>query len=624
MAAGITEGKCPALSTSSAAAIQGGTTVLRAADLLGGFGVDTHIPYTDGGYANVARIAADLAYLGITKVRDGISDGENGSAPLASYIALARAGVTFTFVVGQDAATTASVQATLAKIVALEQAVPGSVTAVEGPNEINNQNLTFNGVGGLAGAVALQRALYTSVKGNAALAGVAVDYFTGYSSGGIAVGPNPATTTGLADRDTQHPYPQRGQAPAGWVDPAVALPNEPGSHGPFVYTETGYTTNLADVNGVDASVQGRYTLDLLMDTAKAGASGTYLYQLLDAYLPNSRQGDDGYGLFDTGNAPKLAAFGIHNLTAVLADTGAAAATFTPIALPYTLSGLPQTGNSLEVAKSDGTTDIVVWAEPTLWNTDSKSEVAAPTETVTVALDGFHAVSVYDPLVGTAPIASYGATASVAIAITDHPLVIAVGPALGAAQAASATAATPSQAGAASNATVAGTGAAVEPLGAASTGSAAAIAATGGTATGAATGGQAGAAAAATDPGFTAVAHRDGSRTVAVTAPGHTISSYYRDTILVNGAADTTFVFDPGYGLDVLKDFRVSGTDHDTISLSGADFSNSIAEVLRHTQGVAGGVRIVDPTSGDSIRLAGITKAQLLHNRQDFAFHDGGT
>ena len=653
------------LATSSTVTVQAGTTVSRAADLIGGIGVDTHIPYTDGGYANIGNVVADLAYLGIDKVRDGISDGAYGSASLSSYIALARAGVTFTFVVGGGTSTTASVDAPLAEIAALMAAVPGSVTAVEGPNEINNQALTFNGQAGLAGAVSLQRYLYQAVKGNPALAGVAVDYFTGYGAGGVAEGPDPGTTPGLADFDTQHPYPHDGEAPAGWVDPAAALSNEPGAKGPFVYTETGYTTSPTDLYGVDPTVQGKYTLDLLMDTAKAGASGTYLYQLLDAYAPGSPQGDDGYGLFNTDNSPKPAAFGIHNLTAILADTGAAATTFTPAVLPYTLSGLPQTGNSLEVAKSDGTTDIVVWAEPTLWNATTKSEVAAPSETVTVALGGLHAVSVYDPLVGTAPIATYGATAAVTLSLSDHPLIIAVGPtpvtapapvsiptpvtpvaipapvtpvaipaaaAAAAIPAAAAAVAIPAAvaAAAATQASVASAAAgqdaavAAVPLGASSVGGASLLAGSGDTAApdAAASGTQAGSAdAAAVDPGFTAVTHQNGARTVEVTAPGHTVASSYRDTFLVNGAADTTFVFDPGYGLDVLKDFRINGADHDTISLLGSDFSNSVADVLRHAQGVAGGVRIVDPTSGDSIRLAGITKAQLLNNRQDFTFHD---
>ncbi len=399
---------------------------MRASDFSTQIGVDTHIPYTDGGYANLSNVQADLSYLGVTELRDGISNGEYGSARLASYIQLAKAGAKFTFGVGGGASTTASVQSTLNTIGQLEAAVPGSIKAIEGPNEVNNQTLTFNGVGGLQGAVALQQYLYQTVKSTPALAGVTVDYFTGYNAGNIAVGPDPSTTSGLADYDTQHPYPQGGQAPAYWVDPSTALGNEPNAKGKFVYTETGYTTNLSDVNGVDATVQGKYTLDLLMDAAKDGSSGTYLYQLMDAYKPGSPQGDDGYGLFDENNNPKLAATGIHNLAAILADTGATASTFTPVALNYSVSGQPSTGNSLEISKSDGTTDIAVWAEPQLWNASTKSEIAAPTTIETVNLDAAHRVSVYDPLSGTAPIATYASTSSVQLQITDHPLIVQVG------------------------------------------------------------------------------------------------------------------------------------------------------------------------------------------------------
>jgi hypothetical protein len=63
---------------------------MRAADFLGTLGVDTHIPYTDGGYASIANIEADLNYLGVSSVRDGISTGVNGSAPFSSYVTLAQ------------------------------------------------------------------------------------------------------------------------------------------------------------------------------------------------------------------------------------------------------------------------------------------------------------------------------------------------------------------------------------------------------------------------------------------------------------------------------------------------------------------------------------------------------
>jgi hypothetical protein len=300
--------------------------VMRASDFLGTLGVNTHIPYTDGGYANIGNVIADMAYLGINETRDAISNGASGSAPLSSYIEVAQSGVKFTICL--NATTTADLKANLALVAQLNQAVPGSVIAVEGPNEINNSPVTYNGVSGLQGALNLQTALYSMVHASSALQGVAVDYFTGYDAGGVAVGPNPATTPGLADYDTQHPYPNNGSPPAGTVSRSQALVNEQPATGPAVYTETGYSTNGGTSGGVNQDVQAKYTLDLLMDAAKDGIAHTDLYQLMDAYQPGSPQGDDGFGLFNPSNQPKEAATAIHNLTAILADAGTNASTFT--------------------------------------------------------------------------------------------------------------------------------------------------------------------------------------------------------------------------------------------------------------------------------------------------------
>ena len=70
---------------------------LAAQPFLDSLGANTHLPYTDGGYANIVNVAADLAYLGFDNVRDGITDGESGSASLSTYITLAREGIKFTF-----------------------------------------------------------------------------------------------------------------------------------------------------------------------------------------------------------------------------------------------------------------------------------------------------------------------------------------------------------------------------------------------------------------------------------------------------------------------------------------------------------------------------------------------
>ena len=113
---------------------------------------------------------------------------------------------------------------------------------------------------------------------------------------------------------------------------------------------------------------------------------------------------------------------------------------------------------------------------------------------------------------------------------------------------------------------------------------------------------------------------DGSKAVNVLTGGQTFSSSYEDTFLNHGAPENTFVLNPGFGSDLIRQFRVNGEDHDTLSLAGRDFHNSIAEVLHNTSNVGGATVITDPTTGDTIRLAGISKAQLVHNQADFSFH----
>ena len=248
----------------------------------------------------------------------------------------------------------------------------------------------------------------------------------------MGTGPNPYTTAGLADYDTQHPYPTYGQAPAWFVNPSQSLPNEGPVYGPAVYTETGYSTNGGSSGGlvaVNQDVQAKYTLDLLMDAAKDGISKTYLYQLMDAYQPGSPQGDDGFGLFDPNNAPKEAATAIHNLTTILADNGAGSNTFTTTPLNYSVAGLPSTGNNMLMEKSNGAYDIVVWNEPPIWNTSTGTEITAPTVNVNVQLGKTYSeVKVFDPLVGSTPIQTLTQVSSVQLGITDHPLIVEIEPA----------------------------------------------------------------------------------------------------------------------------------------------------------------------------------------------------
>ncbi len=89
---------------------------------------------------------------------------------------------------------------------------------------------------------------------------------------------------------------------------------------------------------------------------------------------------------------------------------------------------------------------------------------------------------------------------------------------------------------------------------------------------------------------------------------------------VTAQPGATYVFDPGGALDVVSRFQVDGAAHDTLSLPGSDFGGSIAQVLRDAHDTREGVVITDSATSDTIRLAGVSKAELKANRHDISFH----
>jgi hypothetical protein len=93
-----------------------------------------------------------------------------------------------------------------------------------------------------------------------------------------------------------------------------------------------------------------------------------------------------------------------------------------------VSGLAASGNSMELQKSNGATDIVAWNEPEIWNEAKGTEVAAPTQTATINLGAtYQTVKVFDPLAGTSPIKTLSNVSSVPLSLTDHPLIVQVEP-----------------------------------------------------------------------------------------------------------------------------------------------------------------------------------------------------
>lgn len=122
---------------------------------------------------------------------------------------------------------------------------------------------------------------------------------------------------------------------------------------------------------------------------------------------------------------------------------------------------------------------------------------------------------------------------------------------------------------------------------------------------------------------------DGSERANVLARGQTFASSFFDRFENGGAPETTFVFSPGFGRDVVDLFRVGGADHDTLSFKGSDYGNDIATVLASAKNTSAGLLITDPVASspgggpgthDTLLLKGITKQQLAANQGDIGFH----
>jgi hypothetical protein len=358
---------------------------VRAADLAEGLGVNVHVEYTDGAYADAGRTLAALKFLRINLVRDGAPDPH--SQGQASYGALARAGVRFDLVVNGGDISTA-----VRGLTALQAQYPGAVHAIEGPNEINNHaTFTFAGLTDKhRAATAYQAALYAAVRGSPRLKSIPVLAFTDYPD-----------TPGPCDVANFHSYPDGRGAPGARLaeDAHEAIAVSPDR--PIVDTEFGYFTQ--PIRGaLSQRGQARLILTGLLDNAAQGVRETYIYQLLDAYPdPGAEDSEKHYGLFDIQDRPKMSAEMLRRLMQLLQDDAPNAHTF-PLRPPgVAIQGLPPTARTLVIEKASGETLIAVWNETPVWDATREVDLEGPTtEAVLNRTAGHRSASVIDLVDGT--------------------------------------------------------------------------------------------------------------------------------------------------------------------------------------------------------------------------------
>jgi len=229
---------------------------IRSADFTGSIGVAAGLAAFNAP-ARAAQAVGAMQYLGLSAMRTVLSPTLVQAGSVADK--LAAAGVKFDVLMGSARPLAES----LALVTTFAGAHRGALVAIEGPNEINNWSIAYNGLTGVKAAIAFTDALASGAAADPWLAGAAIYDFTGHWR-------TAETSADLAGFTNIHPYPQRGAQPYDWVKAAVQNAAVPGKG--LVITESGYSasTGQAGFEGVDPLTQAKLTLNLLADARLLG------------------------------------------------------------------------------------------------------------------------------------------------------------------------------------------------------------------------------------------------------------------------------------------------------------------------------------------------------------------
>ena len=403
------------------------------------FGVNVH--FGENGYRDAQVIADAMHLIGFSRVRSSCVSAAEVSAwkelaakSRASFPDGLKADVLIGGYLNAPGVTLESQKALIPQIA-------GMVESIEAPNEINNYSVGAgtHGPGDFsdrtkdfaANSVAWAKALYDWRKGTPALSRVRLFGPT------IASG-DPKDYAALmdishyVDAGSVHFYAGNGRQPSGFGGGNFAAlygwcraASTPGKA--LAVTEWGQTTaGKPGQGGCDEATQAKYVLNQMFDAAAVGADRAYVYQLMDDTSDGDPTGNGGseshFGLFDYQWHPKAAAQALRNVKTLLADMSAH---FTPKVPAYRVSGVTNAGaagDSLSVSKSDGSTFLVVWNEPQIWDLKANSAVTPPANTVTVDFGGDYSYKVYDPLIGVNAIAA-GRSTGVSVNVVGSPILV---------------------------------------------------------------------------------------------------------------------------------------------------------------------------------------------------------
>lgn len=351
--------------------------VMPADRFIDSIGVNVHMQYLDGPYGDVGKVMELFKFLGIRHARDVVPDGARGIVRRMAYD-----GIRFNLFVSGDWRKAG----TLEYLRHLEANVPNSVASIEGYNEINNWQQTFEGRSGATAAVAAQKSLYAAIKSHPELKHIPVVDLTGFEmikEPGFEYG---RSLDGFADVMNVHAYAQNGFQPGPWI--RAGTPEHYGAaigNLPKTLTEFGYASAPESgwlMIGVDELGQAKGVVNGLFGAALAGYHRTYLYELFDQKPdPEFKEREFHFGLFTNASQPKLAAKAIKNIVAVLkSEAGNKPAPLPIEGISYEEAVKPEERvpvRSLQLSRPNGALIVAAWRETLFWDRATAKPLEAP-------------------------------------------------------------------------------------------------------------------------------------------------------------------------------------------------------------------------------------------------------
>jgi len=221
-------------------------------------------------------------------------------------------------------------------------------------------------------------------------------YLDGYKGNYDALGDMSA----LAHYGNAHTYAGAGQYTDTVMERLNGLAKLGAASRPVITTEIGW-----DMNKFSATDVARFSLQAVLDGIENGNPKTYFYTLFD-------DGSGKFGLMNSDGSPKLAGTALHNLTTILADSGAPRTD----SLTFGLTGATANDHKLLMQKSSGVFQLALWNE----------KDAAHTITVNLG-SAAQTVRIYSPLSGATPIATYSNTANISVTVPTSAIIVEIVP-----------------------------------------------------------------------------------------------------------------------------------------------------------------------------------------------------